>query len=70
MQNYNYIVLSPQKQHKKPPVKDEGLIDPENLKFQILGSAVGKQDPGKVATATEKPKPGAQGAKKGGAGKD
>jgi hypothetical protein len=35
MQNYNYIVLSPQKKHKTKPEGPEQLLDKENLKFQI-----------------------------------
>lgn len=62
MQNYNYIVLSPQKQHKKPQVKDDSLIDAENLKFQIQGT-----EPSPVGNVAEKPKTGAQATKAAGA---
>jgi len=33
MQNYNYIVLSPQKKHKQKTEGPEPLLDKENLKF-------------------------------------
>ena len=35
MQNYNYIVLSPQKKPKENKETDDLLLDKENLKFQI-----------------------------------
>jgi hypothetical protein len=35
MQNYNYIVLSPQKKEKPKKEPKEAMIDKENLKFKI-----------------------------------
>ena len=36
MQNYNYIVMSPQKKLKEREEKDNNLIDPENMKFKLM----------------------------------
>lgn len=35
MQNYNYIVLSPQKKHKAKVESKETALHKENLKFKI-----------------------------------
>ena len=35
MQNYNYIVLSPQKKHKPKIISEEEMLNKENLKFKI-----------------------------------
>ena len=37
MQNYNYIVLSPQKKIKTKQDDTEAIIDEENLKFTLDG---------------------------------
>ena len=36
MQNYNYIVMSPQKKLKEREEKDNNIIDPENMKFKLM----------------------------------
>ena len=36
MQNYNYIVMSPQKKLKEPQPPEEPIIDQENLKYKLL----------------------------------
>ena len=37
MQNYNYIVLSPQKKIKLAQEDNEAIIDEENLKYTLDG---------------------------------
>ena len=37
MQNYNYIVLSPQKKMKEKTEDQDGILDEENLKFTLDG---------------------------------
>ena len=36
MQNYNYIVLSPQKKLKEADRGDEDLLDAENAKYRLV----------------------------------
>ena len=35
MQNYNYIVMSPQKKVKQKDSAEDGIIDTENERFKI-----------------------------------
>ena len=37
MQNYNYIVLSPQKKMKEKTEDQDAILDEENLKFTLDG---------------------------------